>query len=211
MGNVMKQADANENPTAILRRLHRWRMAFFGLVILLAGITLGLAGTLIAVRPERRPRAMPSDMAVRLLLGRFHDELRITPEQEEQLRTILQTRMKKLDEIREKARPEIEKQLEAMKGEVGKVLTADQQRRWEEMLKGVERMFQRGMRRGPGGPGRPGGPGEGFRGRRDRFRDPNAPARPGEYPPWRRHPDQAPPPPRAERDAPNQPDSPQTP
>ena len=214
MGNVMKQADMNENPTAILRRLHRWRMAFFGLVILLAGVTLGVAAALIVVRPEPRPRSMPTEMAVRFLLERFKDELGVTPEQEEQLRAILQNRMKELDGIREKARPEIEKQLAAMKGEVSRVLTAEQQHHWEEMLKRVERMFQRGMRGGPGmpgGPGGPGGPGEGFRGRRERFRDPNGSGRPGERPPWRRRPGEGPLPPNDERHAPNRPDSPQTP
>lgn len=181
MGNVMKHADSNENPTVLLRRMHRWRMAFFGLAILLAGVTIGAAGAILVVRPTGGPRLLPIEMMVRGLLTKFREELRITDEQAEQIRAVLEARMKNLQKLREEARPKIEEQLKAMKAEVNEVLTEEQQKRWQEMLKHVEREFHRGMRRGPGmpgGPGGPGGPPDGFRGGRDRSRRPGWPGEP---------------------------------
>jgi Spy/CpxP family protein refolding chaperone len=212
---MMKEPSENANLTAPIRRPHRWRMVLSGLVILAAGVTLGIAGTLLVVGPESPRPPMPPNMAAGLMLGRFRDELNLSPDQVEQLKGILETRMKKLDEIRLKARPEIEEQLELMKSEISEVLTPEQQNRWQEIMERLERMFRRGMRRGPGGRGGPGpgGPEDRFRDGRRPFRgrgrpDPNDPNRPREWrpdgrrpgegrPPWRGRPDanDVPPPP----------------
>jgi hypothetical protein len=203
----MKQAD-NENPTVLLRRLHRWRMAFFGLVILLAGITIGVAGTLLVFGPPEGPRPMPPEIAVRVLLGRFRDQLNITDDQADQIRTILRTRMQNLQKLREEARPKIEEQLEGLKEEISAVLTAEQSSKWQEIINRLDREFRHGMRPGPGGPDRPK---EGFRERRERFRDPNRPRRPDEHGPWRRRPGGGPRPFDANRAEPNRPDHSQRP
>jgi len=203
----MKQSD-NDNPTALLRRLHRWRMAFLGLVILLAGVTIGVAAALLVFGPPERPRPMGPEMAVRGMLGRFRDQLNITDEQAEQIRTILRTRMQNLQKLREEARPKIEEQLEELKNEISAVLTPEQSSKWQEIVSRLEREFRHGMRPGPGGPDRPG---EGFRDRRDRLRDPNRPRRPGEYGPWRRRSGGGPRPSDANRPDPNRRDGPPAP
>lgn len=171
MGDVMNHADGNDNPMVLLRGLHRWRMAFFGLVILLAGMTLGAAGTLLLIRPAERQPPMDLEMATNAMLGRFRAELGLTREQTKQIQQILQTRMQRLHEIRLQARPQIEEQLGAVKEEIGTVLTAEQRSRWQEIVTRLEREFHRGMRRGPGGPG------PGFRGGRDRPGLPGGPGR----------------------------------
>ncbi len=171
MGDVMNHADGSDNPVVLLRGLHRWRTAFFGLVILLAGITLGAAGALLLVRPAERQPPMDLEMATNAMLGRFRAELGLTREQTRQIQQILRTRMQKLHEIRLQARPEIEEQLGAVKEEIGAVLTAEQRDRWQGIMLRLEREFRRGMRRGPGGPG------PGFRGGRDRPGPPGGPGR----------------------------------
>lgn len=197
MGDVMKHADGNDIPMVLLRGLHRWRMAFFGLVILLAGVTLGAAGALLLVRPAERQPPMDLEMATNAMLGRFRAELGLTREQAEQIQQILQTRMQKLREIRLQARPQIEEQLGAVKEEIGAVLTAEQRDRWQEIVTRLEREFRRGMRRGPGGPG------PGFRGGRDRPGPPGAPGRRfNDRRPWRGGPGGEPLPP-PERQGPN--------
>ena len=205
MGDVMNQPDSSDNPTILLRRLHRWRMAFFGLMILLAGITIGAAGALLVVRPDEGPGPpLDPEMAVRLLLTRFREELRITDDQADQIRALLRTRMQNLHKLREEARPKIEEQLQGIKKEIGAVLTEEQRGRWEGIVERLEREFHRGMRRGPGGPGGPGGSRDrnGFREGRDRFRGPGRPGAPrGEGPPWQRGPGREPPPPPPEGQA----------
>ncbi len=183
MGDVMNHADGNDNPMVLLRGLHRWRMAFFGLVILLAGITLGAAGTLLLVRPAERQPPVDLEMATNVMLGRFRAELGLTREQADQIQQILRSRMQKLREIRLQARPQIEEQLGAVKEEIGAVLTAEQRERWQGIMLRLEREFRRGMRRGPGGPG------PGFRGGRDRSGPPGGPGRRfNDRRPWRRGP-----------------------
>jgi hypothetical protein len=138
-------------------------------------------------------------------MGRLRDDLGITAEQEEGIRAILKTRMGNLEELRQKARPQIEEQLKAMNEEVGAVLTEEQRTRWQEMIGQMEQEFQRGMRRGPG---MPGGPPAGFRGGRDRFGPPDESGRMGERGPWRRRPGPGGPMPPHEEDVnePNRPD-----
>jgi len=170
----MNRSDTNDNPILLLRQAHRWRMAFFGLVILLAGITLGVAGTLLCVGPAEGQPPMEPAMVVNAIVGRFRGELGITREQDGQIRRILQTRMGKLHEIRVRARPEIEEQLQEMKEEIAAVLTDAQRSRWEGIMERLDEEFHRGMRRGPGGPG------AGFRGGRDGIGPPVGPVpRPG--------------------------------
>ncbi len=170
----MEELDSNANLTASLHRTHRWRMAIAGLVILVAGITLGIAGTLLVVKPsERRPPLVPR-MAAELTSRRMQDELDLTPEQVERIDAILREHFETLEALREAARPKISEVFEAMKTGIDAVLTEQQRRDWEKATARLEQEFRRGMRRrgGPRGPGGPGAPGEGFRDRRGPFPGP---------------------------------------
>jgi len=170
----MNELDSNANLTASLRRAHRWRMAISGLVILVAGVTLGVAGTLLVVKPERRPPPRDPGMAAQVTLRRMRDKLNLTPEQAKRIDTILREHFETLEKLRDAARPKITEAFEAMKAGINTVLTEQQRSDWEKATASLEEEFRRGMRRrgGPRGPGGPGGPGEGFRDRDGRFRGP---------------------------------------
>lgn len=179
---MMKEPDSNANLTVSLRRTHRWRMAVSGLVILVAGITLGAAGTMLVVKPtERRPPLNPR-MAAEFTSRRMQDELELTPEQASQIDAILREHFEKLEKLREAARPKINEVFEAMKTAIDAVLTEQQRIDWEKATSRLEREFHRGMGRGrggPRGPGGPGGPGDGFRDGRGRFPGPGPDGGPG--------------------------------
>jgi len=184
---MMDQLDANSNLTVSHRRRHRWRMALSGLVILAAGITLGIAGTLLVVRPTVMRPPMPPDRAVRFMLARLHDELNLTDEQSEQIRGILRGHFQELERLRKEARPKISDVFETLKSDVDGVLTEPQRNEWERIRERMDREFHRGMARGPGGRGGPRRPGEGFReGRGPRGPGGLRPDGDRERPDWRR-------------------------
>ena len=163
-----------------LRKLHRWRMAFFGAVILLAGMVIGGASMMILL-PHKlmAPPPGPEFDSLRMLPSLRRD-LGLTTEQSARIAPILDKHMKKLGEIRTEARDEIAQTLKQMNDDISQVLTDRQERIWNRSL---ERL-QRDLRPGRGGPGRRGeglGPGgmRQRRGQQDRRGG-------GPYGPWRR-------------------------
>ncbi|MBN2313141.1 MAG: hypothetical protein JXM79_04385 [Sedimentisphaerales bacterium] len=137
--------------------LHRWRMIFFGAIILLAGMVTGGALMMILM-PHKlmTPPPGPEFDSLRMLPSLRRD-LGLTPEQSRRISPILDQHMKKLGEIRTEARTEIEQTLKQMNEDICEILTDRQERIWKQS---VERL-QRGLRPG-GGPGRLGeGPGGG--------------------------------------------------
>ncbi len=178
----MKPSDANAGLSASLQRAHRRRMAISGLVILMAGITLGVAGTLVVVRPKQGWPPLDPGMAAELTSRRMQDELGLTPGQVDKIDTILREQFEKLEALRNEARPKINAIFESMKTSIDAVLTEEQRVAWEKDTARLDRMFRRGMHRGPGGPGGPGGPPGGP----GRFRRPGPDERPddgGDRPP----------------------------
>ncbi|MHC4546702.1 MAG: hypothetical protein ACYTDW_21580 [Planctomycetota bacterium] len=172
----MKQTEKTDSPTTYyMRRLHRWRMAFFGLVILLAGFIIGAASiTILAPNRLTRP-PQPAEKATRMMIGRLRRELGLSPEQDEKIGPILQKHLQKLEEIRTNARTEITEQLQQMDEGISAVLTEEQKRIWQRWL----RLLQWQLRP----PGR--GPGEGGRhrgGLQERMRRGPGPFGPGRRP-----------------------------
>lgn len=169
----MNQPDPSEHPTAALRRTHRWRMALSGLMILVAGITLGAAGTVMIVRPNHRRLTPPSppDMATAREIGIMQRMLDLSRDQVEQIGSILREHFEALEAIRVEARPRIDAELEDMKKKVSAVLTPDQRERWQGITESLDQAVHRGFGRRGGGSRRGGGPGDGrgtFRGGPDR-------------------------------------------
>jgi Spy/CpxP family protein refolding chaperone len=164
MGDAMNQTEKTDRPTTYyMRRLHRWRMAFFGLVILMAGFVIGAASiTILAPNRLTRP-PQPAEKATRMMTERLRRELGLSPEQDEKIGPILQEHLQKLEEIRTNARTEITEQLQQMDEGVSAVLTEEQKQIWQRWL----RMLQWQLRpsgRGPGEGGRHrGGPQERMR------------------------------------------------
>mgnify|MGYP001027415774 FL=1 len=186
----MEQLDPSANPTAALRRMHRFRMAISGLVILVAGMTLGVAGTLLVVKPNE-PRPPDIDNAVVMMLMRFRGELNLSDEQVEQIETVLRDHFQQLEALRAEARPKIERVLQDMKNQISAILTEQQRADWQRLTDRLDMEFRRGMRRGHGDPGGPGRPGDGPRGRGDWPRRPDRFEPDGGDRPWRPRPEGA--------------------
>ena len=175
----MKQTETTDSPTThYMRRLHRRRMALFGLVILLAGSVIGAASIMIAA-PHKLTKALrPPEIAIKSLLPNLERCLHLTPEQREKIEPILQEHMQRLDDIRTDARSDIDETLGQMNEDITAVLTEQQKQIWQWRLNRLQRQLrppgrgpgeggrqrrgpQQRMRRGPGpfGPGRrPAGP-----------------------------------------------------
>jgi len=141
-----------------MRKMHRWRMAFFGLVILLAGLVIGAASTLILVRPRPIgwPGGGPEFVSDEMLRG-LQRYLHLSREQADKVESILQKHMRKLNDIRMNARPQIVEQLRLMNEEISAVLTEQQKQVWQDSLQQLQRQLQpRGHRWGAGmeGPSR---------------------------------------------------------
>ena len=167
----MSQMDRHDHMNIdTIRKLHRWRMAFFGMVILLAGIVIGGASIMILLPHKLQPPGPEFD-SLRMLPSLRRD-LGLSTEQSRRISPILEKHMNKLGEIRTEARGDIAKTLKQMNEDMCEILTDRQERLWKRSL---ERL-QRGLRPGPGGPGRRG---EGPGGRRQR-------RGPGPYGPSRR-------------------------
>jgi hypothetical protein len=166
MGDAMNDIETTQPSHNYLRQMHCWRMAFFGLVILLAGIVLG-ASSLYLLGRRPKPPLPPLDDAARRLLNELRDRLDLSPEQMDKIGPILQKYMGTLEEIRIAAFEQITKQLELMNEEVSSVLDEHQRRLWEGDIQGLHRGFrprspreERGHR---GPPMRQYGPERGFR------------------------------------------------
>jgi len=166
MGDSVIQPENLDNPTILLRRLHRWRMAFFGLVILVAGLTIGAAATLLTLHyAGPKPRGGAEKSAVPALRG-IVPRLRLSHEQAEKVEPVLREHMRRLEEIREQGRTRIAEELEAMDEQMATVLSPDQQRLWRDLVRGLPGQAQRGQGRFGPGPQGPYGP----RGGQGRFR-----------------------------------------
>lgn len=183
----MKQTETTDNRTThYMRRLHRRRMALFGLVILLAGSVIGAASIMIAVPQKLTGPLRPQEIAIERLLAELQHYLHLNPEQREKIEPILKEDMQKLDDIRAEARLEIQDVLGQMNKDIAAVLTEQQKQIWQQRLNRLQRQlrppgrgpgeggrhhggWQERMRRGPGpfGPGRrPTGPNMPYNGMR---------------------------------------------
>ena len=194
----MSQTQTTHNPTAEhLQKLHRRRMGLFGLVILIAGIAIGAASTVILMpRPKGFPGPGDPSWAGPMMAGRLEHVLDLAPEQKEEIRLICETAFKKLHDIQIKAKPEVDAAIKEMNDNISAALTDEQRQKWQRELEEFQRRFHEGWRRGgrssgEGGPGGRRGPGEGGPtrgpGEPDQFRrgpgDPNRPPREFDGPP----------------------------
>ncbi|MEN6575940.1 MAG: hypothetical protein ABFD90_06315 [Phycisphaerales bacterium] len=172
----MSQPENLDSPTILLHRLHRWRMAFFGLAILIAGLTIGVAATLLTLHYAGPQSPRPSDRFTVPVLDRIVPRLRLSREQAEKVEPVLRKHMQRLEEIREQGRTQITEELEAMDEQMATVLSQDQQRLWRDLMRGLPGQFQRGQ--GRFGPGRQGpyGPRGGSQGRFRQSPDDAAPS-----------------------------------
>ena len=164
-----------------INKSHTWRMAFFGLTILIAGVIIGGSSMLIfAPKKLIQPPPGPEFRSLRMIPPLRRD-LGLTPEQAEKIKPILDKHMQKLNTIRTEARTEIAETLNQMNQEIASILTDQQQQRWQREISRLQNELR--PRGGPGGPRRGEGPGGRFRGgQQNRFREGPGPGGPGPGP-----------------------------
>ena len=164
----MSQNQTTNNPAVShLNKAHNWRMAFFGLIILVAGAVIGGSSMLIFA-PEKliQPPPGPEFHSMRMIPP-LRRELGLDPEQAEKIKPILDKHMQELNTIRIEARSEIGETLKQMNEEIASILSDEQKQLWQHELDRLQ-----GQLRGGRGPGWGEGPGGGRfrRGEQDRFR-----------------------------------------
>jgi gas vesicle protein len=152
----MSQNETINNPAvSFLNKAHYWRMAFFGLVILVAGAIIGGSSMLIfAPKKLIKPPPGPEFRSLRMIPPLSRD-LGLAPEQAEKIKPILDKHMQKLDTIRIEARQEIAETLKQMNQEIAAILTDQQQQLWQRELDRLQGELRGGGPRwgeGPGGP-----------------------------------------------------------
>ncbi len=193
MGDTMSEIESPDNlGIDYVQKMHRWRMAFFGVVILVAGIVIGGALMMILapqvlIKPPPGPEFSPI-----MMIPRLRADLGLTDEQTEKIKPIMDKHIGKLNQLRMDARTEIGETLKQMNDEIAAVLTDEQKARWQSGLERLERdLHPPDWRRGPGpGPGGRFGRGELGRDRpdlepRDFHRGPGPGPGPGPFGPPR--------------------------
>jgi hypothetical protein len=166
MGSAMSQNETTDNlAVSDINKAHMWRMAFFGLVILIAGIAIGGSSMLIfapkkIIKPPKAP-----EFASGRMVGQLRRELRLSPEQAEKIEPILKEHMETLHNIRIDAQDQIGEALEQMNEQISDILTDRQKKMWESRLRRLQSPLRGGGPRWGEGPG-----GRFRRGQQDNFR-----------------------------------------
>jgi len=124
------------------RRPSTLKMVLLGLAILLCGMVIGSAGTLFVARRAvvhavLHPEEMPTRAAQRL--GRRLD---LSAEQQAQVETILRRRLLALAHVRERFRPQIDRELDDLREEVAAMLDEEQAQQWRDDFRRLRRFIQ---------------------------------------------------------------------
>lgn len=151
MGIIMNTTEQNNNPNIEhIRKIYFWRTAFFGVVILIAGIVIGSAS--MSILTTRKLAAPPSPrQEYNNLVIRLRRNLELSQGQTDKIRPMIDKYMQKLQELRENARIDIINTLEQMDKQVSSVLTERQKRIWQRELLNLQQDLNPEMPRGGGG------------------------------------------------------------
>ena len=175
----MSQKETTNNPAVShINKAHCWRIAFFGLIILVAGVVIGGSSMLIFA-PKKLIKLPPGpEFNSLIMIPPLRRELGLDPEQAEKIKPILDKHMQKLNTIRMEARSEIGETLKQMNEEIAAILSDEQKQIWQRELDRLQRELR------PGGPRRGEGPGGGRlrRGEQERLRRGPGPGGPGPGP-----------------------------
>ena len=131
----------------LLKRLHRWRLAFFGTVILMAGIIIGAAVAMIINTASVADYPKGVEHINNRSLEKLKRQLQLSPEQSEQITEIFQDHMKALNAIRQKAKPQIASQMNSLYTEVRETLDDEQQQIWQKSIHQLRDNFTHGPKR----------------------------------------------------------------
>ena len=151
MGNVIMNTEQNNNPNLEhIRKIYYWRTAFFGLVILIAGIVIGGASISIYMTHRITKPVRGPEFNSLQVIPPLRRNLGLSKEQSDKIKPIIDDSMEKLREIRENARTEIESTLQQMNKEISSILTEPQRQIWQREVSRLQGELR------PGGPRRNG-------------------------------------------------------
>jgi hypothetical protein len=189
----MNQSDSKSEQFSITPAL---KPLFLSTLILISGIVIGAGLTLIITGHSNVQKSLPPapEYMSGRMVKRIAEELKLPPEQREQLEPIVKKHMKAMDDIRQDARPKIMDEIRQMNDEIMAILDTGQQQLWQEKMKHMQEHFTRMRnRRDTNGGWRDGRGPKSERRRGDRFHENRPPE--GQLPPEERPPiDDMPPP-----------------
>ncbi len=147
----------------------------FSALILISGIVIGAGLTLIITGNLDAQKSLPPGpeyMSGRMV-KRIAGELKLSPQQQDQLKPIIQRHMKAMDDIRRQASPEISKELKQMNEEILNILDEPQKEIWKDRVQRMQEHFTRMRHRHSPGDSRRNESGSDFHPRRDRRHQPD--------------------------------------
>ena len=119
-----------------------WRMLLLGLIILMCGIIIGSAATIAAERRALlRVAQHPGELSVRAA-DRLARRLDLTEQQRGRVEAILTERLQRLAQLRQRVRPDVDRELNALEEEVAAVLDERQQQRWRRDFTRLRELIQ---------------------------------------------------------------------
>lgn len=131
----MKTNEDLANPALLLKRALYWRMAFFSVIILLAGVAIGASGMFIWRSKHKPTPATPQTVTINRAMRQLSSQLKLTKPQAEQIKPMLRKCVASLEQVRKKARPQINQHLRQMNNGIASVLNDTQTRRWKKYEK----------------------------------------------------------------------------
>lgn len=101
-------------------------------VVVLAGVVIGVGGTVIyfnrkAHRGPPRPEAISEAM-----LNRMRDLFSLTPDEEKEIKTIVDARLREVEEIRKSSFQEVRNVFEAMDDDMAEKIGRDRVQKWKD-------------------------------------------------------------------------------
>ena len=98
----------------------------------LAGFALG-TGTGWWAGRDLFPRRWSWEQRYESMLERFSSQLKLTPEQKEQVKVLLEAKRRKMEALRNETRPRREEVWKSTQAEIRKLLSLDQQKKFDRM------------------------------------------------------------------------------
>ena len=113
------------------------------IALLLAGISIGALGMHLYQERSGRELRGPFARPARPFARHVEMRLELTPEQKRKIAAIRRESWRESESLRQELRPRIEKQMKATQERVLAVLTAEQRKKLEELLRNDPRAFHR--------------------------------------------------------------------
>lgn len=130
----------------------RWKMAFLGLIILIAGIFIGSGLSSLFKYHRQKDQLSGVEFINERTMQHLQHELKLSPQQADKIKVICDKHLEALYEIREQARPRIAEQMNQLYADVRTILDEQQQELWSQS---VQRLISRfavpAHQRGPQG------------------------------------------------------------